>query len=388
MGARAGNGKRTARAELTNTAAGNPALTLSRLLSPRRLDPTTEYLACVVPAFELGRKAGLGSRSTSGEEDKLEPAWTFGAGTPSAVTLPVYYHWEFRTGAGDDFEALADKLKPRPVPEEAGKRPIDISQARVPGPRPAPGHDARARRRAARVRRQARRLAGRQTRRSSRRRSRKSSMRHGRRRRRCDRPRTRCSRRRSTAAGRPTRTPWRSCPQPPADPPAPAWLHELNLDPRHRAVAGLGTQVVQAQQEQLMASAWEQFGEIERINQMQRQAQLGRAVNTVYHAKHLARFGEDAAPGGRAGADTLVVGDGRDWRNGAGADHDTHAAVAKDFAVRHPGPGRVCTAPPLDELPQRGHRPLPGRAAAPIAILTDLNSDSRLSQPRGGRPDW
>ena len=40
--------------------AGDPALTVSRLLCPRRLDPLTEYLACVVPAFELGWKAGLG----------------------------------------------------------------------------------------------------------------------------------------------------------------------------------------------------------------------------------------------------------------------------------------------------------------------------------------
>src|SRR5262249_138860 len=70
------------------------------------------------------------------------------------------------------------------------------------------------------------------------------------------------------------------------------WLDELNLDPRHRAVAALGTRVVQTQQEQLMASAWEQLGEIERINQTLRQAQLGRAVNAVYHAKHFSRFSD------------------------------------------------------------------------------------------------
>ena len=48
--------------------AGDPALTVSRLLCPRRLDPLTEYLACVVPAFELGRKAGLGMPITSDDE--------------------------------------------------------------------------------------------------------------------------------------------------------------------------------------------------------------------------------------------------------------------------------------------------------------------------------
>jgi len=39
---------------LKNSLAGDPALTLSRLLCPRRLDPLTEYYACVVPTFELG----------------------------------------------------------------------------------------------------------------------------------------------------------------------------------------------------------------------------------------------------------------------------------------------------------------------------------------------
>ena len=47
-------------ASLKQSLAGDPALTVSRLLCPRRLDPVTEYLACVVPAFELGGKAGLG----------------------------------------------------------------------------------------------------------------------------------------------------------------------------------------------------------------------------------------------------------------------------------------------------------------------------------------
>src|SRR5262252_3772887 len=44
----------------------------SRLLSPRRLDPNTGYLACVVPTFEVGRLAGLGRPATT---DQLAPAW-------------------------------------------------------------------------------------------------------------------------------------------------------------------------------------------------------------------------------------------------------------------------------------------------------------------------
>ena len=72
------------------------------------------------------------------------------------------------------------------------------------------------------------------------------------------------------------------------------WINELNLDPRLRAAAAMGTEVVQAEQEALMASAWEQLGEAEAINQRLRQAQLSRAVNERYHTKAFARFKPDA----------------------------------------------------------------------------------------------
>ena len=39
---------------------GSPELSLSRLICPRILAPNTDYIACVVPTFDLGRKAGLG----------------------------------------------------------------------------------------------------------------------------------------------------------------------------------------------------------------------------------------------------------------------------------------------------------------------------------------
>src|SRR5262245_16538363 len=49
----------SAKNQLQNTLAGDPARTVSRLLCPRQLDASTEYVACVVPAFDLGVKAGL-----------------------------------------------------------------------------------------------------------------------------------------------------------------------------------------------------------------------------------------------------------------------------------------------------------------------------------------
>jgi hypothetical protein len=87
--------------------AGLPEQNLSRLICPRRLQPATHYLACLVPAFEAGRKAGLGEEVTQADQDVLKPAWE----APLVeVRLPVYYHWEFTTGVGGDFESLARKL--------------------------------------------------------------------------------------------------------------------------------------------------------------------------------------------------------------------------------------------------------------------------------------
>ena len=68
---------------------------------------------------------------------------------------------------------------------------------------------------------------------------------------------------------------------------APLWLGELNLDPRTRVAASAGTRVVQQNQEALVASSWEQLGEINKANQMLRQAQLAREVSTSLNTRHL-----------------------------------------------------------------------------------------------------
>ena len=117
------------------------------------------------------------------------------------------------------------------------------------------------------------------------------------------------------------------------------WLDELNLDPRHRAVAALGTQVVQTQQEQFMASAWEQLGEIERINQIRRQAQLGRAVNAVYYTKQFKRFSPETLLKVAASSQARVVVEITDANN-----FTTRALLSKrisDSAL----PDRAVSAP-------------------------------------------
>lgn len=90
---------------------GDPKSNVSRLVCPRRLKPGTDYIACVVPAFEPGRLRGLGlAGDGSGVAmQTLAPAWNQAAGAD--VVLPVYYHWEFSTGPHGDFEYLARKLR-------------------------------------------------------------------------------------------------------------------------------------------------------------------------------------------------------------------------------------------------------------------------------------
>ena len=69
---------RRRRRRLRNVLATRPELSVSRLLSPRLLTANTEYIACVVPAFEAGRLAGLGRRARRQRRRSL-PAWNSGA---------------------------------------------------------------------------------------------------------------------------------------------------------------------------------------------------------------------------------------------------------------------------------------------------------------------
>src|SRR5262249_48847905 len=88
----------------------------------------------LVPTFELGRKSGLGIAIQDADltsTNALAPAWSLTPSPPLAVELPVYYHWEFRSGQAGDFESLARRLTPG-VPLGLAKRTIDVSQPGFP----------------------------------------------------------------------------------------------------------------------------------------------------------------------------------------------------------------------------------------------------------------
>ena len=273
-------------AAVSSALSGGSQLSLARLLSPRRLAPNTDYLACVVPTFEIGRKAGLGLAIDPAELNGLAPAWTLAPG--QSVTLPVYYSWTFRTGAAGDFASLARKLTARSAPAGLGSRQVDIGhpgfalpasvaqpvvvnvggalqpvgapetdppwpsgvetpfQAALAAIVNAPGLSQTANPNAAPL------LA-------------------------------------PPLYGR-----WYAA-KTTAAPAGAAWFDELNLDPRWRAIAAFGVGVVQANQEALMASAWRQAAELREANQRLRHLQLSVTVGANLHTRHLAALDDVGA---------------------------------------------------------------------------------------------
>lgn len=253
----------------------HPHLGVARLLCPQRLAPKSEYFACLVPAFLAGVRAGLGIDEAV---DDLAPAWEL-ANIPDRVQLPMYYRWQFSTGERGDFEALARALRPRPVGPNVGQLPMDVGNPGPGLPAIAPGAPGQV-------------LAFEGALRST------ESV---------TQPWPDPARVPFEAAARELLdAPFDASDDPVIGPilapplygrwhaaqervPAgePHWLRELNLDPRYRAAAGLGTEVVQRDQEELMEAAWSQVGDVVSANQELKRAQLARAVVAALKRKHL-----------------------------------------------------------------------------------------------------
>jgi hypothetical protein len=275
--------------EVSGALDGGSHLTLSRLLCPRLLAPNTAYLACVVPTFELGRRAGLGVPVEDGDltaDRALAAAWSTNGQSP--VLLPVYYSWEFATGATGDFESLVRQLRPRPVPAAFGTRQIDISRPGFALPAELPAATTLAVEGALQA---------------------------------IDTPDSPAPWADEVAVPFQTtlaeilNAPGEAAIVDPEDDPLLApplygrwhaaratvrrgsneWLDQLNLDPRSRTVAAFGTRVVQEHQEALMATAWEQAAELRQANQRMRQLQVSVAVGLSLQARHFARLTPEAA---------------------------------------------------------------------------------------------
>jgi hypothetical protein len=273
----------------------------SRLLCPRHLAPDTAYHAFLVPAFETGRLAGLGLPPAA---PATMTSWGGTGSRPGGGALPYYHRWFFTTGAAGDFEYLVRLLDPQFADENVGRREIDVHRSPgfgLPGIEQPTGGILK--------------LGGALK---------------------ADRPvdefdkwaenfphpfQTALAKlinladdyleQPAAAANAGLDLPASADPviTPPLygrwhaltsrlltdrdgaslvpDPRNPNWVHELNLDPRYRVAANFGTQIVQARQEELMAAAWEQVGDVLAANAKIRAGQLHREVGFTLQGKHL-----------------------------------------------------------------------------------------------------
>ena len=296
---------------------GNPDLGYSRLLCPRRLKENAAYHAFLIPTFERGRLAGLGMDPDQAPFASAS-AWAEYADRPESLNLPYYYRWYFRTGGVGDFESLVRLLSWETVDPRVGHRDLDVQApgsnidgildvdlngvlrlggalrapfdtlspqgqadftkyetwARHPWPHPFQE------RLAAFID-----LADDFTRTAS------------------DVART--------DAGLPPEddddvdpliTPpiygeWQALQHrllTDADgnglDPNDNWIHELNLDPRHRVAAGFGTDVVVANQEDYMEAAWQQVGDVLAHNQKARLALTWASIGDAVYAKSISPY--------------------------------------------------------------------------------------------------
>lgn len=259
---------------------GAPGQSLSRLMCPRRLVPNRQYLAALVPAFDLGVAAGL-AVAPDPAITSASPAWDRGA-LGASIRLPVYYHWDFSTGPPGDFESLARELTPTFVPDGVGEIPMYVGDAHPALPAvavdaggivtmqgalraPGSGGGNLSGNLAAWVTKLTEVVDATAT------------------------AATDGSTADAEAVAPPIYGEWfvNVHRVPAAGSGRPRWLRDLNADPRHRAAAGVGAEVVRANQEEYVDAAWRQVGDVIAANRL---LDVGRAVAAIadrVHQRHV-----------------------------------------------------------------------------------------------------
>jgi hypothetical protein len=370
-------------AALGSVLATNPDNACSRVVCPRRLRPDTAYDAFLVPVFETGRLAGLG----------LDPALAPSAvhlswgphydNRPGEGQLPYYHRWSFATGTTGDFEALVRLLRAQPADPRVGHRGLDVhrspglglpgieSPAELAGVLPLGGalkapvppgapvdpaenwdgfHDAPPASTYPHPFEQAIaalvNLADDYQRQSP-------AAAHA------ALPAAHIAPGAGSTvdeSGDPLITPplygrWHALTSrlltDEQGEPVPAnrnWVHRLNLDPRFRAAANLGAQVVRARDEELMAAAWAQVGDVLAANGRIRAAQLAREVGHALQSRHLDP--PSAVDGARAAAP---------------------ATGGRSLRLTAPAHSRVRVAEAPEVLRARGLVAVPGDATVKVA---------------------
>ncbi|SLM45449.1 hypothetical protein NSND_62882 [Nitrospira sp. ND1] len=246
----------------------DPQSTRSRLICPRKLRERTRYLACVVPVFKAGVLTGLGKSLNKDGDISLsdDKYWAWTEKTSLPFILPVYVHWRFTTGEAGGFEDLVRRLKSQTDVSELGRRPLDASRPGDGIPEPTSDPKPVILQQDGCLVPDGQKL---------------DKVNEG----------------LSEAIAAKLNQPGVLCPPSygrwhAASPVGSAarprnWLEDLNLNATRRVAAALGTAVVQRHQEEFMAAAWDQAGEILRANQELRLSELARAASVSLHTHRL-----------------------------------------------------------------------------------------------------
>jgi hypothetical protein len=258
----------------------NPDIAYSRLLSPRKLDPNCSYTVFLVPAFEVGRKAGLGEPVIDADDSTIR-SWQ-----GPADEFPIYFEWTFRTGVDGDFESLVRALVPRDMDPRVGIRDMDIA-------RPGFGVDAASNPPDDLVGLEGALLAPVTVRKGLVAESNFASQ--------VETILNAPAAARADDTTDPLVTPpiygcWHAqVEQVSAAPEVGGWVNTLNLDPRYRAAAGIGARVIRDNQEKYVRIAWEQIGDVITANHKIRMAQLATKAASAAYIKSFAPLPQDRA---------------------------------------------------------------------------------------------
>lgn len=117
---------------LPDTLTKDESVAVARLMCPRYLEPNAAWIACLVPAFDVGVYAGLDEEGATNIEAR--PAWDHTDRElldNTVIRLPVYHRWTFSTGPNGDFELLARRLTADDGETKLGRVDLDVTN---PGP--------------------------------------------------------------------------------------------------------------------------------------------------------------------------------------------------------------------------------------------------------------
>lgn len=281
----------------------DPDRAFSRIICPRKLENNTGYHAFLVPTFETGRLAGLGvDAAVIAQVDAQQSSWGVNGQVSNPDQFPIYHEFYFKTGAAGDFEYLVRQLMPKELSQNVGRRLMDIQRpgynidydvnagvgpgvVQLEGALKAPnvlGQNFLSNNANDPFVKELTELL---------------NLSEGL----IDANFNIGPGFANNPFGYPDAGPIED--DPIVTPPiygrwhalartltinGTNWVHELNLDPRWRAVAGMGARFVQENQDFLMDQAWDQLGEVLEANKKIRWAQLAQQTHHELFRKHVA----------------------------------------------------------------------------------------------------